>query len=169
MVTITLWLLRHFEAAAESPTGRDRDRPLTDVGQAAARSLSGAIAERNRFGPAPEIIACSPAQRTRSTAELVFGSEVTFHDARLYEATADDLVSIIHELPDVSVLGVVGHNPAIAELVLGLADPPSLDRLEAASFACPPGTLCLLSFDVARPSEVAWGEGCLELIETPHP
>jgi phosphohistidine phosphatase len=168
-VTITLWLLRHFEAATESPTGRDHDRPLTDVGEVAARSLRGAIADRDRFGPAPEIIVCSPAQRTRSTAELVFGSEVTFHDARLYEATADDLVAIIHEMPDMSVLGVVGHNPAIAELVLGLADPPSLDRLEATSFACPPGTLSLLSFDVARPSEVAWGQGRLELIETPRP
>ncbi|MEV0582914.1 histidine phosphatase family protein [Nonomuraea sp. NPDC050310] len=109
----TLILLRHAKAAQVLGLA-DRERPLTDRGEADAQRAGEAIRSR---GLGPDLVVCSPAVRTRRTAELAFpDAEISF-EREIYEAYPDDLVAVIRRTGDeVRTLVLCGHNPAIEEL-----------------------------------------------------
>ena len=70
----------------------------------------------------PEIILCSPAQRTRQTAERLIGEfegtmDIVQFDERIYENTTDTLLDLIQLLPEACASAmVIGHNPSIGWL-----------------------------------------------------
>ncbi|EGX57009.1 hypothetical protein SZN_25060 [Streptomyces zinciresistens K42] len=117
-----LVVLRHAKSAW--PEGvADHDRPLAARGRrdapAAGRILAAA-------GCLPDLALCSTAVRARSTLELASGPWDTApevrHDPRLYTADASEALAAVHEVPPgVGTLLVVGHNPALEDLVLDLA------------------------------------------------
>jgi phosphohistidine phosphatase len=68
------------------------------------------------------VLICSPAVRTRETAELVLKSSKLRveerWDERIYEASLRDLLQVVSEIPDdKKVVILIGHNPGFEELL----------------------------------------------------
>jgi len=118
-----LYLLRHAKAAAAAVGDADRERPLTERGQRAARALARWMAEKRLE---PELILCSSATRTRQTLALILPSfararQVLYEDA-LYLADARGLLARLRQVPaSVASVLLVGHNPGLEELAAQLA------------------------------------------------
>ncbi|GIH90884.1 histidine phosphatase family protein [Planobispora siamensis] len=113
----TLIVLRHAKAV-HTPGLSDPERPLTERGERDARKVGEALAT---LGLRPDLVLCSPSVRTRQTAELVLpGGPIEF-ERDIYEAYADELLELVRRTdPQVRTLLLVGHNPGVHELVLGL-------------------------------------------------
>jgi phosphohistidine phosphatase len=115
-------LLRH--AKADWPDGvPDRLRPLTGRGRRDAAAAGRWLRDHlDDLGDRLDVVACSPAERTRETwalvaAELTDPPEPTFDDA-LYGASADTLLGVVGDLPDdAGTVLLVGHNPGLQEVV----------------------------------------------------
>ncbi|KWX68933.1 histidine phosphatase family protein [Mycobacterium sp. NAZ190054] len=125
----TLLLLRH--AKSGYPDGVvDHDRPL------AARGVrEGALAGdwlRANVGQVDAVL-CSTATRTRQTLERTGITAPVRYVDRLYDATPGIVIEEINAVPshfdgDVSTLLVIGHEPVMSSLALGLADNPDVDN-----------------------------------------
>ncbi|WP_312888612.1 SixA phosphatase family protein [Nonomuraea rhodomycinica] len=113
----TLIVLRHAKAA-QVPGLSDRERPLTERGE---RDAGRAGDELRAMGLVPDLILCSPAERTRRTAELAFPDAEVSYERDIYEAYPDELLELIRRTdPEVGTLVLCGHNPGVHELALGL-------------------------------------------------
>lgn len=120
----TLILLRH--AKSDYPDGvPDHDRPLAKRG-----IREGALAGdwiRAKLPPVDAVL-CSSATRTRQTLERTgIEAPVQYLD-RLYDATAGIAIDVINKAgADAGTLLLVGHEPVMSSLALGLAGPDSSD------------------------------------------
>jgi phosphohistidine phosphatase len=143
-----LHVLRHAKSSWDEPGLADADRPLAPRGRRAARRIGQRLREA---GIRPGLVLCSPAVRARETVELLgdalAGVDVAVEEA-LYGADADELEERLRRLPDtVAEALLVGHNPALQSLVLGLARPGELrDR---AAQKLPTAALATLALDGA--------------------
>lgn len=126
MVTLelvrTLILLRH--AKSGYPSGvPDHDRPLAPRG-----IREGALAGDwlRAHAPVVDAVLCSTATRTRQTlARTEIDAPVQFVD-QLYDATPGSVLAEINKAEEhVETLLVVGHEPVMSALALGLAGPAS--------------------------------------------
>jgi phosphohistidine phosphatase len=77
----------------------------------------------------PDAVICSTARRARETWDLAstaFAARPAVrYEPRVYEATVLALLMLVREIPDEHpVVAIVGHNPGLAELAVGLAAPP---------------------------------------------
>jgi len=114
----TLLLLRH--AKSDYPQGvADHERPLAPRGEREA-GLAGDWLRAH--APAVDAVLCSTATRTRQTlARSRIDAPVNFVD-RLYDATPGAVIEEINRTePDVETLLVIGHEPAMSSVALGLA------------------------------------------------
>jgi phosphohistidine phosphatase len=109
----------------------DHDRPLAARG----RRASKLIAEHLRSNSiVPTLVLCSSAARARETLERIepaVGTPQTLIEDRLYGASATELLVRLREVPEgtASVL-LIGHQPSLQELALGLAaDGAELPRI----------------------------------------
>jgi phosphohistidine phosphatase len=114
-----LFLLRHAKSSWKDEGLTDRDRPLAPRGRRAAKVMARHLQEE-RISPA--LVLCSPARRTRETLEAVSPrGEVRIED-ELYGASGTELLERLRDVPDeIESVMLIGHNPAIEELALGLA------------------------------------------------
>ena len=117
-----LLLLRH--AKSDYPTGvADHERPLAPRGEREA-GLAGDWLRAH--APAVDAVLCSTATRTRQTLTRTrIDAPVNFVD-RLYDATPGAVIEEINSVeshfgPDVETLLVIGHEPAMSAVALGLA------------------------------------------------
>lgn len=116
----TLLLLRH--AKSDYPVGvADHERPLARRGVREA-ALAGDWLRTH--SPAVDAVLCSTATRTRQTLERArIDAPVTFLD-RLYDATPGAVIGEINRVDaGVETLLVIGHEPAMSSVALGLATP----------------------------------------------
>ncbi len=111
----TLYILRHAKSSWDNADLSDFERPLNKRGQMAAPFMGGLM---RGLGFEPYVILSSPAERAKSTTELVkkageFDAEIRL-DHRIYEASPNALRQIVAELDDAyrSAM-IVGHNPGI--------------------------------------------------------
>ena len=118
----TLLLLRH--AKSDYPPGvPDHNRPLAPRGIREA-ALAGDWLRAH--APAVDAVLCSTATRTRETLERTrIDAPVEFVDL-LYESTPGTVIDEINRVPerfdgDVSTLLVIGHEPTMSALSVGLA------------------------------------------------
>lgn len=112
-----LILLRHAHAEPTDTGQADIDRPLSPHGLAEAEAAGRWLLEQRLV---PDRVLCSPARRARETLEAVL--ELTGYveqrlEERIYEATSGMLAALADEHRDVERLLVVGHNPAMEQLV----------------------------------------------------
>ena len=169
----TLWLLRHAHAVNNPPPGgRDRDRRLSPRGVAQVATLRALLDSGHFAAPLPVLTVASPAARTKATAEGVFAGclpdAAVATDRRLYQATPDEALDIIREVPDeFGSVAMVGHNPTVHCLVLDLLYTGRTEGPAAPSTSYPPATLSILSFEVDSWAEVAWATGALMELEGP--
>ena len=137
-----LVLMRHAEAAQVAPS--DAERPLTEVGRAAARDAGAWLAEQ---GVVPDAVLVSSALRARETwAEASagggFDEDLGRVEHAVYQAEPDALLDLVRFLEDeVRTALVVGHNPTVQVLALTLDD-GSTDVLLGGDFAA--GALAVL-------------------------
>ena len=116
-----LILMRHAQQGGRAET--DHARRLTAEGHQQAHRVGERLA---RFGPLPDQVLCSTAQRCRETwmdvSSALPGSIPVTFEAGLYNASADQLLDAIATVDEATErLLVLAHNPGISLLALGLA------------------------------------------------
>jgi phosphohistidine phosphatase len=157
----TLYLLRHAKSSWKDVTLPDFDRPLKDRGRKAAKRIGQYLTRAKLSDP---LVICSPAARTRETAEIVLKhanlrTEVSYED-RIYEASLRALVLIVSEIPDDKQVAImIGHNPGFEEL---------LAYLTGEGHRMPTAALAKIKFDVGSWKEIKEDQGALESFVTPR-
>jgi phosphohistidine phosphatase len=120
--THTLILLRHAKSAY--PDGvRDHERPLAPRGIREA-ALAGDWIRANL--PPVDAVLCSTATRTRQTLTRTGIDAPVQYTDRLYDTTPGIVIDVINGAGgEADNLLVVGHEPVMSALALGLAGPGS--------------------------------------------
>ncbi len=161
-----LTVIRH--AKAEDPMGyaHDFERPLAERGQKDAKQIARAL---SNLEPAVDWWISSPAARTRETTQLLINHlAYTKHllwEEAVYAAEADTLLDILREqLQEAEHIALVGHNPGLEELIVGLCAGSSR-RL---SLRMPTAALAHLELEIFRWDQIRWGCGQLRLLVTPR-
>ncbi len=141
-----LLLIRHAKSSWDDPALADHDRPLAPRGRHAAERMRGHL---EASGIEPELVLCSPARRTRETLDLLapaFGAAERSIEEGLYGATSAELLERVRRVSDdTRTVALIGHNPGIQDLALGLADGGT--GLDRAREKFPTGALAVLGFD----------------------
>jgi phosphohistidine phosphatase len=159
-----LTLLRHAKSGDDGMALRDFDRPLNAKGRRAARAIGRHMRDASlRF----DAVLASPATRVAETLQEIesgYGGGLAARwERRIYLATAEELLDIIHAAPaEAESILLVGHNPGLEQLVLMLV-PQSRDG-EArgqVEIKYPTASLAELTFGVDRWEDVAEGAGDL--------
>jgi phosphohistidine phosphatase len=156
-----LLLLRHAKSSWDDPALADHDRPLAPRGRKAA-TLIGEHLNDNEIGVS--LVLCSSARRARETLELVQPPGDVSIERGLYGASAEELLKRVREVPDEHhAVMLIGHNPAIEELAVGLAGPGA----DLIGDKFPTGALATLSLS-GRWCELAPGRVELESFVRPR-
>lgn len=111
-----LILIRHTKSSWGDSSLTDFDRPLKKDRIDDAKNMAAKLKELKLH---PDLIICSPAIRTKQTAEYFceklkydFGKIV--FDIRLYESSAKEYLQVVRETESkIETLVVIGHNPSI--------------------------------------------------------
>ena len=163
-----LLVLRHAKSNWSNSLLADHDRPLAPRGLRAAEALAAHIAT---IDP-PALVLCSAARRAQETLEAVRGrlpaaTDVLIEDD-LYGADAALLLARLRQVADdiPSVL-LVGHNPALEDLVRDLGRNGDAGLIERVRTKFPSGALATLAFDGPW-KELGSGPATLEAFVVPR-
>jgi phosphohistidine phosphatase len=153
----TLLLLRHAKPENAVGAMSDFDRALNERGRDEAQAVGDYLQRRD---VKLDLVVSSPAVRARETTEMVLEAakvEVKARfDRQIYEAGWRELLALLRGLEEkASAVLLVGHNPALEDLVHML-----VDRTEHMS----PATLAQISLDAERWSTVTERTGTLDWI-----
>lgn len=124
----TLVVIRHAKSDWAQPVG-DRERPLAPRGRRQAPAVGDWLADNDIV---PDTVLVSPAARAMETWQLASAAmaarrcapppEAVVVDENVYTFDGDDLVEVLRDVSeDSGVVVVVGHNPAVEELVSSLS------------------------------------------------
>jgi phosphohistidine phosphatase len=155
-----LVLLRH--AKSDWPDVADHERPLAKRGRRDAPVVGRWL---GASGYVPDAVVCSTALRARETWELAAAglavaapgvSPAVRYEPRVYGAAVLSLLMLVREFdPAWRTALIVGHNPGLAELIVGLASPDA-----EAPHAFPTAAVAVLGLPGPW-AEAAQGEGRL--------
>ena len=115
----SLILIRHTKSSWTDFSLPDFDRPIKKDRVDDAIQMSSRL---KSMDAEPDLIICSPAKRTRQTAEyfcdkLKYSKKDIWFDKRIYESTAEDVLQVIRETEaNIKTLVVIGHNPSLTHL-----------------------------------------------------
>jgi phosphohistidine phosphatase len=113
-----LILIRHTKSSWVQVDAHDFDRPLKKERTPDAENMAKYL---KILGLKPDLILCSPALRTKQTAEffcdkLKYDYDKIVFDMRLYESSAEDYMQVIRETDKKNkTLVVIGHNPSVTD------------------------------------------------------
>ena len=139
--TKRLLLLRHAKSSWDDPALADHDRPLAPRGRKASKLIARHL---RREEVAVSLVLCSSARRARETLELVAPGGRTETEPELYGASAGQLLDRLRRAPEeAGTVMLVGHNPAIQDLLVLLVDEPG----DLATEKFPTGALATLAID----------------------
>lgn len=118
-----LVIARHATAAS-APGRPDRERPLSAHGEREAAAAGAWLAASTTL---PDRVVCSTARRTRQTWELIAerlpGDRPVSYEPGIYDNDVDTLLDLVRATdPDARTLLLVGHNPAVYQLLLVLTE-----------------------------------------------
>jgi phosphohistidine phosphatase len=115
-----LILIRHTKSSWNDFSLPDFDRPIKKDRIDDAKNMA---AKLKSLGIKPDLIICSPAKRTRQTAEyfcdkLKYDSSHIQFDKRIYESSAEEILQVTNEIEakNKTVL-LIGHNPSLTHFV----------------------------------------------------
>jgi phosphohistidine phosphatase len=163
-----VWLLRHAKSSWDDPGLPDADRPLAPRGRRAAELLAAHLATSD---VRPAVVLCSSSLRTRETLAAILpalGDALEIRIERtLYGAGAAQLLERLRQVPNrASSVMLVGHNPGIQDLALGLA--MSGPALAALREKFPTGALATVEVNVGRWRDVDDGKATAAVLVTPR-
>lgn len=127
----TIYLARHAKSSWDSDAVSDFDRPLSHRGQKDAVNMGK---ELKRLEWLPEKIISSPAIRAKQTCHnlcegMGLDSDEVVWDKDIYAAYVISLLHILSNLPEqIQSIMLIGHNPAIEDLLVHLCGEASLRR-----------------------------------------
>jgi phosphohistidine phosphatase len=165
-----LILLRHAKTETDAPSGKDHDRRLDDRGRTDAASIAGWLTEHRLV---PDQVLVSTATRTRQTwdilADLFPGAEPQVeHLPELYSASAAQLLQAIHDVAaGINQLMLVGHNPGLQELALGLTCRNNDSDHKLLSGNMPTSAVAVIDFPIADWADAGFGTGKLQHFVSP--
>lgn len=170
-----LMLLRHAKTETDAPSGKDFDRRLDERGRADA-SLIGAWL--NSRPPHPDMVCVSTAMRTRQTWDLVSATMPTNkptveHVEELYGAGLEELLAVIRDaaVQDPRRLMLIGHNPGLHEMALGLIKDGKQGGdaagRKALSDNLPTGSIAIIDFAIDDWNDIAFRSGTLVQFVSP--
>lgn len=146
--TRQIMVLRHAKAEADSING-DYARALTAAGKQHARQLGQHILDLKLI---PQSIYCSAARRAQETADLVCEQlfiapgQVALRE-QLYQADNRVFLDLLRGLnPRISRVMLVGHNPALEDLVDCLCK-DAFESNQAGGKRLLPASLIILEYD----------------------
>jgi len=112
----SLIVIRHTKSDWGDFSQPDFDRPIKKERIDDAKRMAAKLKELELE---PDLIICSPAKRTRQTAEyfcdkLKYDIDKVQFDKRIYESSVDDILQVVHETDEkVKTLVIIGHNPSL--------------------------------------------------------
>ena len=121
----TLYLMRHAKSSWSDMNLDDFDRPLNERGFRDAPDMGKRLAKQK---VCPDLLLSSPARRARETAGIIAGElglpeSMPAYDENIYAASCGELLQIVRSIPDEHESAMlIGHNPAMEQLVNLLAD-----------------------------------------------
>lgn len=161
-----LTVLRHAKSDWGDADLDDFNRPLNDRGWKAAKRIGRELQHRDfRF----DLVLASPAARVRETLDGVqekfdFAAPIRF-EPPMYLATEALLMAVVRDLPEaVHRPLLVGHNPGLQQLLLGLSveDDPLRSKV---AHKLPTAAIAVVELPADRWAEVEPASGRLvELI-----
>lgn len=166
MLTVTLF--RHAKAALAEPGVADFDRPLTKRGRKDATAMGAYFAGESLW---PDLILCSPSERTRQTLAEAFAGNaeppVLFEDA-LYHAEAPALATRLRKVDaDKRHVMIIGHNPGMQALALMLTGAGKGEARAAVARKFPTAAVTVISFEVNSWRAIRASAGHLQRFITP--
>jgi phosphohistidine phosphatase len=158
IIVKTLHLMRHAKSSWKQPELADRERGLNKRGRRDAPRMGAALAARVQ----PMIIHVSTAHRAQLTLEgLCRGwpalqEHPHISDEALYTFDANELLDWLSQRPEnEQSLFVIGHNPALTDLVNSLVGQCCLHNLPTAGYV-------ELNLPIGRWRDLPLGEAVLE-------
>jgi len=163
---VELLLLRHAKSSWDDDSLSDHDRPLAARGRRAADRLAEYFVAE---GARPALVLCSSARRARETLAPIVAAIGPGVDVRveegLYGASAPELLARVQEAPPAATpLLIVGHNPGLHDLALGLARDAGAEL--RAKF--PTGAVVALDTGGTGWAGLTWGSAQLTRFITPR-
>jgi len=141
-----LMILRHAKAVPWSPSAEDFPRKLRPSGRRHARNAAEWMCANLQ---APQVILCSPSQRTRETLAPLLSlnpelESVTHFIPQLYHAASETLQNLLDSaFSESERVLIVGHNPSFERLVREVIHPRHYSDFQR----LPTGTLAVVDFD----------------------
>lgn len=141
-----VFLLRHAKSSWDTPGLPDHERPLAPRGVRDLAALRQYVATT---GISPELVLCSTARRAADTWDGIASAcphtSVELTDD-LYGATAGDLLRRLRQLPEaIESILLVGHNPGLEDLALGLVGSGDVQLRRRLETKFPTGALATLA------------------------
>ena len=159
-----LLLLRHAKSDWKDNRLDDHDRPLAPRGLRAASRVGRFLREK---GLEPDLVLCSTALRARETLDLVLTAlaskpEISYLKT-LYLAPPSRLLDILRrQNPETGRILLIGHNPGLERLALGLAQDtagPQAGPARRMAEKYPTAALTELAFENKSWAEIGPGTG----------
>ena len=167
-----LTLIRHAKSSWEDHDISDFDRSLAPRGIKATPKMAQYLLKEELF---PDLVFCSPARRTKETLarlQTIITNEVEVnYDRSIYSAgMGEGILNLLKTLdPLEDHIWVIGHNPAIQELSLGLAnwtDDQAVTRSRILRKFSTAG-VCSMTFDTDSWTEIGFSKGYVTHFMTP--
>ena len=159
----TLYVIRHAKSSWDDPFQKDFDRPLNKRGKTDAPRMGKRLKEKEL---APDLLLSSPAERALSTC-LIIAEKIGYDprnvhtDKRLYHASEDQLLSVVHGLNDANdEVMIFAHNPGLTDFVNKLSDEPVTNNI-------PTCGVVALKFPGGSWKTIAWKKGEMVFFDYP--
>ncbi len=158
----TLYIIRHAKSSWNKIED-DFDRPLNSRGESNAPMIGHVLFNKNIK---PDLIVSSPANRAKTTALLIskeigYDEDNIIFNETIYESSTQNLLNIINSIDDnVNSLVIVGHNPALTDLINVLLGSGILDNL-------PTMGVFAIEFDLSSWRDVNYNSGKALFFEYP--
>ena len=153
-----LLLVRHAKASHDT-SYNDFERPLKHSGISDATFMAERLKSESII---PQILVASSAIRTEATADILsehLSLARPTLDRRIYDKGQHGILNIINDFEDrYDFIGLVGHNPDIAQLVYYFTE-----EMRDVS----PGTAILISFEADEWKQVSKNTGTLTWLGSP--
>ncbi|HEX5170935.1 MAG TPA: histidine phosphatase family protein [Cyclobacteriaceae bacterium] len=158
----TLLLVRHAKSSWDNPGMTDFERPLNERGKRDAPRMAKRLKEKEI---PVNLMLTSPAKRALSTCKriaevLSYPEEKIKVDDKLYHASEDKMLDIIHGLKDQNdTVMIFGHNPGLTDFVNSLTNEQIMN--------VPTCGIVGFNFSVDSWKDVDWSNGTMLFFDYP--